>query len=126
MRAYGGGYWEAGADVVSRIKRAGATNGHDEQDGEVDMEMDTEEEWAREVVDTLDSIAHVAVTDGPPATDPFHVSQLHIILNRTDKLITDYAAGLESGEFNPEQDKSVRSPTSLTKLYLMSLIATQH
>ena len=49
--------------------------------------------------------APVPVTEGQPATDPFHVSQLHVILNRIDKLLTDFANGLQSGEFNPEQDK---------------------
>ena len=41
----------------------------------------------------------------PPSTDPFHVSQLHVILNRTDKLLADFAAGLQNGEFNPDQPK---------------------
>ena len=99
MRAYGGGYWEAGSDVIKRIQR-----GDDPEDIE-EMEMDSEEEWAQEVVGTLESLAHVAVTEGQPATDPFHVSQLHVILNRIDKLLTDFANGLQSGEFNPEQDK---------------------
>lgn len=45
----------------------------------------------------------------PPANDPFHLSQLHIILNQTDKLLEDYANGLQNGDFSPDQAKYVAS-----------------
>lgn len=83
-----------------------------------------EKEWEREVVSTLESLAAVGVAEGyvscssycvpselalrsPSASNPFHVSQLHIILNRTDKLVNEFAAGLQSGEFTPDEPSYV-------------------
>ncbi len=96
----GGGYWEAGIDTLNRIRATSLVASEREQEKE-------EKEWEREVVSTLESLATIGVTDGPPSSDPFHISQLHIILGRTDKLLTDFAAGLQNGEFNPEQSKCV-------------------
>lgn len=102
-----GGYWEGGLDAVERIAAenkaalsAGAQRREQEEEEKEDME------WEREVIGSLEALANVGVSEGPPSTDPFHVSQLHIILNRTDKLLSDFAAGLQNGEFNPQQPKS--------------------
>ncbi|KAH9075675.1 107-domain-containing protein [Lactarius deliciosus] len=39
----------------------------------------------------LQALSAVQAQEGPGADDPFHVSQLHIILNRTDALLDDFA-----------------------------------
>lgn len=37
------------------------------------------------------------VLDSAPADHPYHVSQLHIILNKTDELLEGFANGLQEG-----------------------------
>ena len=37
--------------------------------------------------------------DSAPADHPYHVSQLHIILNQTDSLLESFASGLQEGEY---------------------------
>ncbi|KAH8111554.1 107-domain-containing protein [Phellopilus nigrolimitatus] len=97
----GGGFWEGGADAVARIVASASVPGVS-QAAEEEEEEREEREWEREVIRTLEALANVGVTEGPPANDPFHASQLHIILNRTDKLLSDFAAGLQLGEFDPQ------------------------
>ncbi|OCH90763.1 nuclear pore protein 84/107 [Obba rivulosa] len=79
--------------------------GTDEIDTEAeDLEMDTEggeEEWEREVIDALESLAGVSVAEGPPASHPFHITQLHIVLNRLPELLDAFATGLMSGSYDP-------------------------
>ena len=104
----GGGYWEIGLDALSRIRATPLVPDEREQEKE-------EKEWEREVVNTLESLATIGVTDGPPSSDPFHISQLHIILGRTDKLLSDFASGLQNGEFNPEQSKYVDALDLITR-----------
>ncbi|KAI5120989.1 hypothetical protein M0805_000450 [Coniferiporia weirii] len=95
----GGGFWEGGLESVERI----AASSSSDVAAQTEEEIHEEREWEREVVSTLEALASVGVAEGPPASDTFHVSQLHIILNRTDKLLSDFSDGLRSGEFNPEQ-----------------------
>lgn len=70
--------------------------------GEVTDEIDIdreqeEEEWEKEVVGTLEGLKSVAVFEGQPADHAFHVSQLHIILDRTSTLLEIFANGLTDG-----------------------------
>ncbi|TDL18237.1 hypothetical protein BD410DRAFT_775281 [Rickenella mellea] len=110
----GGGFFERDGGSIGGGDGIGARVGE-----VVEMELSTEEEereereWEREAVGSLELLAAVGVEEGPPANDPFHVSQLHIILNRTDKLLTDFADGLKLGEFNAQQ---VNYPT-LTRFF---------
>jgi hypothetical protein len=41
-----------------------------------------------------------ATENSPPADNAFHVSQLHIILGRTDALLEGFATGLTSGAYD--------------------------
>lgn len=36
-----------------------------------------------------------------PADNPFHISQLQIILDRTDGLLDGFAQGLQDGSYDP-------------------------
>ena len=105
----GGSFWEGGVEAVEQ----GVQDTPPEQD-EVD-----EGNWESEVSATLDTLKGVAVLEGYVAvsfhpfsyTDrccviislradhPFHVSQLFIILNRTELLLDVFATGLEDGTY---------------------------
>ena len=83
---------------------------------EIDREQE-EEEWEKEVVGTLEGLKSVAVFEGSvsipssssvslipffyrqPADHAFHVSQLHIILDRTSTLLEIFATGLTDGMY---------------------------
>ncbi|EJC99448.1 uncharacterized protein FOMMEDRAFT_148674 [Fomitiporia mediterranea MF3/22] len=100
----GGGYWEGGVEAVERIAAESTlTSSPVLQQREREEEEAEEREWEKEVVSALKALSNVGVAEGPPASDPFHVSQLHIILNQTDKLLSDFASGIQTGEFNPGQ-----------------------
>ncbi|KAI0338793.1 hypothetical protein BDW22DRAFT_1362509 [Trametopsis cervina] len=59
-----------------------------------------EEEWEKEVVGALESLANIVVDEGAPADNPYHISQLHIILDRTDSLLEAFAEGLSDGSYD--------------------------
>ncbi|KAI0350765.1 hypothetical protein OH77DRAFT_1412455 [Trametes cingulata] len=69
-----------------------------------------EEEWEREVVQGLEALGSVQVAEGAPADNPYHVSQLHIILDRTDALLEAFASGLQEGTYvsSPEYTTMTR------------------
>ncbi|KAH9850869.1 nuclear pore protein 84/107 [Lenzites betulinus] len=73
-------------------------------------EEDVEEEWEQEVVQALEGLSNVQVADGAPADHPYHVSQLHIILDRTDLLLEAFATGLQEGTYvsSPEYTTMTR------------------
>ena len=106
----GGSFWEGGVEAVE----LGVQDTPPEQD-EVD-----EGDWETEVSATLDNLKGVAVLEGyvtvsfhfflilnidccvmrsPRADHPFHVSQLFIILDRTESLLDVFATGLEDGTY---------------------------
>ena len=102
----GGSFWEGGVEAVE----SGVQDTPPEQD---------EGDWETEVSATLDNLKGVAVLEGyvavrfsslfiyidycvmksPRADHPFHVSQLFIILDRTDLLLDVFATGLEDGTY---------------------------
>ncbi|KAI0048451.1 nuclear pore protein 84/107 [Auriscalpium vulgare] len=94
----GGGFWENGLDAVQKDPVASALEDTD----------DEEESWREEVVETLQDIANASIEDGLPADNPFHMSQLHIILDRTDDLLNDFAIRLQEGMYDPS---SLEYPT---------------
>ncbi|EMD36111.1 hypothetical protein CERSUDRAFT_116015 [Gelatoporia subvermispora B] len=73
--------------------------GPDPEDAQMDTE-EGEEEWEREVISALESLAGVSVAEGPAASHPFHSTQLHIILNRLPALLSGFAGGLSSGSYD--------------------------
>ncbi|GJE90630.1 nuclear pore complex protein [Phanerochaete sordida] len=76
-----------------------------ETDVNVSMDGDEEaeeEEWEQEVVGSLESLAHISVEEGAPSDNPYHISQLNIILDRTDALLEAFAVGLKEGRYDPE------------------------
>ncbi|OBZ72749.1 hypothetical protein A0H81_06689 [Grifola frondosa] len=84
-------FWEGG---LGALEEAAARDEH----GQV-PERD-EDEWEKEVLNALGALGGVQVSDGPPASNPYHVSQLHIILDRTDELLDAYANGLKDGSYD--------------------------
>ncbi|KAI9065014.1 hypothetical protein FKP32DRAFT_1675146 [Trametes sanguinea] len=70
------------------------------------------EEWEQEVIQALEGLSNVAVAEGASADNPYHVSQLHIILDRTDALLEAFASELQEGTH-------VSSPeyTSMTRFF---------
>ncbi|KAI0318304.1 nuclear pore protein 84/107 [Amylostereum chailletii] len=91
IASLGGGFWEGGVPAVETAL--------DLADG-VDEERE-EEAWRAEVEKALQALATVAVDDGLPADNAFHMSQLHIILDRTDALLDDFAVRLRDGLYDP-------------------------
>ncbi|KZT29989.1 hypothetical protein NEOLEDRAFT_1126698 [Neolentinus lepideus HHB14362 ss-1] len=81
----GGGFWEDEDEALDVPAEAAA-----EEDG-----------WEVEVAGALAGLAGVGVDEGPRADHPFHISQLHIILDRTDALLDDFAEGLRTGRHSP-------------------------
>ncbi len=108
----GGSFWDGGVEAVEK--------------GVKDMSPEDEEreeqEWVREVTETLESLKGVVVSEGyvrphptsildynfltysfffysPPADHAFHFSQLYIILSRTSQLLEAFASGLSDGSY---------------------------
>ena len=101
--------------------------------------MEQEElEWEKEVESTLKSLSTVQAPEGyvwmhwgvhsaehrnhrAPADNPFHISQLSIILGSTDELLEGFASGIQGGSFDtssPEYALIIHGPsTILTDLY---------
>ncbi|KAI0668046.1 nuclear pore protein 84/107 [Trametes maxima] len=71
---------------------------------------EAEEEWENEVVHALEALSNIQVSEGAPADNPYHVSQLHIILDRTDALLEAFASGLQEGTYvsSPEYTTMTR------------------
>jgi nuclear pore complex protein Nup107 len=86
----GGGFWEPSGR---------------EEEGEPSEEE--EEVWRADVEQELQALATVQVQEGLGAEDPFHISQLHIILDRTDALLDDFASRLRDGAYDPESSECV-------------------
>ncbi|RDX54330.1 hypothetical protein OH76DRAFT_1341693 [Lentinus brumalis] len=82
-------FWEGGLGALED----GATT---TSDGQV-PDLGDEESWEEDVLQTLGALADVQVADGAPADHPYHISQLHIILDRTDELLESFANGLQEG-----------------------------
>ncbi|TFY52382.1 hypothetical protein EVJ58_g10050 [Rhodofomes roseus] len=89
-------FWEGGVAAVEGPAVEEGTEGANSG-----SRMETEEEdWEKEVLGALESLSNVAVEEGSNADDPFHVSQLHIILDRTDELLEAFASSLQQGEYD--------------------------
>jgi len=74
-------------------------------EGEGDAVDEEEETWRADVEQELQALATVQVQEGLSADDPFHISQLHIILDRTDALLDDFACKLRDGAYDPESSE---------------------
>jgi nuclear pore complex protein Nup107 len=90
----GGGFWEPSGRELD-----------EEMGGEVGDEED--DPWRADVEQELQSLATVQVQEGLGADDPFHISQLHIILDRTDTLLDDFASRLRDGAYDSESSEYV-------------------
>ncbi|KNZ76179.1 Nuclear pore complex protein [Termitomyces sp. J132] len=77
MDRLGGGFWEGGME--------GDTDGEEES------------EWVARVAETLEALKDVAVVEGLGSEHAFHYSQLHIILDKTEMMIENFADALRSG-----------------------------
>ena len=95
----GGGFWEP-----SRRELDGGDVGEGKGEGEGDEEEDA---WRADVEQELQTLATAQVQEGLGADDPFHISQLHIILDRTDALLDDFASRLRDGAYDPESSECV-------------------
>ena len=80
-------FWESGLGALES-SAAGEANGIPDEE---------EEEWEADVKQMLEALGGVQVAEGAPADHPNHVSQLHIILERTDELLESFANGLQEG-----------------------------
>ena len=95
----GGGFWEpSGRDLGGGDVGGGEGDGDEEEDA-----------WRVDVEQELQTLATAQVQEGLGADDPFHISQLHIILDRTDALLDDFASRLRDGAFDPESSECVLS-----------------
>ncbi|KAI0247725.1 107-domain-containing protein [Lactifluus subvellereus] len=73
-----------------------------EEEGEAGEEEDA---WRADVEQELQALATVQVQEGLGADHPFHISQLHIILDHTDALLDDFASRLRDGAYDPESSE---------------------
>ncbi|KAI0086032.1 nuclear pore protein 84/107 [Irpex rosettiformis] len=80
-----GSFWECGgpAPMANNVRRE-------------DMEEIEDDEWVKEVVESLESLANVTVQEGSPSDGLYHTSQLHIILDRTESLLEQFVEGLRT------------------------------
>ncbi len=78
----GGGFWGP-----SGRELGGGNVG--ELEGDVE---EGEDAWQADVEQELQTPAAVQVQEGLGADNPFHISQLHIIMDRTDALLDNFAS----------------------------------
>ncbi|KAH9976532.1 nuclear pore protein 84/107 [Russula compacta] len=90
----GGGFWEPSGRVL--LDEQGQGEAGDEEG---------EDAWRADVEQELQALATVQVQEGLGADDPFHISQLHIILDRTDALLDDFASRLRDGAYDSESSE---------------------
>ena len=90
----GGGFWEPSGRAS-------------DEGGDAEAGDDEEEAWRAEVEQELQTLTTAQVQEGLCADDPFHISQLHIILDRTDALLDDFASRLRDGAYDPESSECV-------------------
>jgi hypothetical protein len=111
----GGGFWEPSGRELG-------------EDVEGEAAEEEEEAWRADVEQELQALATVQVQEGLGADDPFHISQLHIILDRTDALLDDFASRLRDGAYDPESSECafpfMLNPHTLSSLTI-SLTGTQ-
>ncbi|KAI1788295.1 hypothetical protein LXA43DRAFT_1159845 [Ganoderma leucocontextum] len=81
-------FWESGLGALE-----GGASGA--ADGVVPLNSDEGEEWEDDVMKMLEGLSGVQVAEGAPADHPYHISQLHIILDRTDELLEAFTNGLQ-------------------------------
>ncbi|TBU55991.1 107-domain-containing protein [Dichomitus squalens] len=62
---------------------------------------EVEEEWEEEVKQMLEALEAVQVAEGAPVEHPYHISQLHIILDKTDELLRSFGNGLQEADEYP-------------------------
>ncbi|KAH9475030.1 Nucleoporin nup107 [Psilocybe cubensis] len=84
-----GSFWASGADSLDKGFIVLT---------EAEM-VQREEEWEKEVTKTLVNLDSTAVVDGPLAEHAFHFSQLHIILDKTNKLLDTFAEDVRNGKY---------------------------
>ena len=84
-------FWESGLGALEGGAPSGPT------DGAGPLNPDEDEEWEDDVTKMLEGLSGVQVAEGAPADHPYHVSQLHIVLDRTDELLEAFANGLQEG-----------------------------
>jgi nuclear pore complex protein Nup107 len=97
-----------------------------DEDGEGEANDEEEEAWRADVEQELQALATAQVQEGLGADDPFHISQLHIILDRTDALLDDFASRLRDGAYDPESSEYVFPIISRRSVdHLCTLVASQ-
>ena len=93
----GGGFWgPSGRELGGGDVGEGGGDGDEEEDT-----------WRADVEQELQTLATVQVQEGLGADNPFHISQLHVILDRTDALLDDFASRLRDGAYDPESSECV-------------------
>jgi len=111
----GGGFWEPSGRELG-------------EDVEGEAAEEEEEAWRADVEQELQALATAKVQEGLGADDPFHISQLHIILDSTDALLDDFASRLRDGARDPESSECafpfMLNPHTLSSP-TMSLTGTQ-
>ncbi|KAG6906112.1 hypothetical protein DXG01_015860 [Tephrocybe rancida] len=97
MEKLGGGFWEGGLKAVE----IGLWEEEEEDEGKAEREREEEEDWVDMVAETLEALKDVAVAEGLGSEHAFHYSQLHIILNKTDMMLENFAKALRTGSLPP-------------------------
>src|SRR6267142_2815694 len=107
------GLWDSGRELGEDVEGEAA---------------EEEEAWRADVEQELQALATAKVQEGLGADDPFHISQLHIILDSTDALLDDFASRLRDGARDPESSECafpfMLNPHTLSSP-TMSLTGTQ-
>ncbi|KAF9530797.1 nuclear pore complex protein [Crepidotus variabilis] len=85
-----GSFWEGGVEAVDK----GFSEAPKAQ------RIQEEEAWQREVVTSLEKLKSVNVTEGQPASHPYHYSQLLIILDRSDQLLESFSERLQNDAYD--------------------------
>ncbi|KAG6856667.1 hypothetical protein H0H87_002044 [Tephrocybe sp. NHM501043] len=91
MEKLGGGFWEGGLRALEA--------GEQEEVPELEYGQERREEerrWVERVGETLEALKDIAVAEGLGSEHAFHYSQLHIILNKTDMMLENFANALRN------------------------------
>jgi hypothetical protein len=71
------------------------------EDNESEAAKEEEEAWRADVEQELQALAATRVQEGLDGDDPFYISQLYIILDRTDALLEVASSRLRDGAYDP-------------------------
>ncbi|KAG6852732.1 hypothetical protein C0991_009470 [Blastosporella zonata] len=94
MKKLDGSFWEDGLKALEGEGEDGEDTSMGDRGNDV---REDERRWVERVGETLESLKDIAVAEGLGSEHAFHYSQLHIILNKTEMMLENFANALRNG-----------------------------